>query len=99
MSDYSFIGNSAMVKGSWDGHTLTLWTTIDFVRDILDKPEVTGPVAEVAGKVMDGPEREAVQVGKAPAQPAPKAPEPADAEPEDALVAFLAGGQGNITVE
>ncbi len=97
-SDYGFVG-STMVEGSWDGRTLTLWTENMFVRDKLDTAAITGLVAEAAAKVMGGPVRVAVQVGKAPARSAPEAPTPADAGPEDALEAFLADGRDNVTVE
>ena len=96
VSDFSFLGNSAMVDGRWDGQTVTLWAANDFIRDMVDKPAITGPVAQVAGRVMGCPVRVIVQTGTAPAETVSAASPPVE---EDALEAFLAGGQGNITVE
>ncbi len=99
VSDYSFVGNSVMTDGSWDGQTLTLWAANDFIRDMLDRPAITAPVAQTAGRLMGGAVRVAVKVGKAPIeQPAP-APTPALSDEDDALEAFLAGGGVNIIVE
>lgn len=98
VSDYSFVGNSAMTEGSWDGGILTLWTANDFIRDMLDKPAITGPVGRLAQAVLGCPVRVAVQVGRAPKETSPAAA-PAAGDGEDALEAFLAGGQGNIIVE
>ena len=96
VGDFSFLGNDAMCQGSYDGHTVTLWTNIEFVRDMLDKPDITGAVASTAGRMLGAPVRVSVQVGQAPAQPVFRS-EPK--EEGDALEAFLAGGQSNIIVE
>jgi len=96
VSDYSFVGSAAMTEGSWDGQTLTLWTANDFLRTMLDKQTITRPVTELAQKLMGAGAKVSVQVGSAP--PQQEAPSSAGAA-EDALEAFLAGGQDNITVE
>jgi len=96
VSDFSFLGNSAMVDGSWDGQTVTLWAVNDFIRDMLDKPAITTPVAKTVSRIVGVTARVAVKVGNAPKEVI--APPPADEE-EDALEAFLAGGGTNIIVE
>ena len=96
VSDFSFLGNSAMVDGSWDGQTVTLWAVNDFIRGMLDKPAITTPVAQVVGRLVGGPVHVAVKVGNAPKQTV--APPPLEEE-EDALEAFLAGAGDNIIVE
>ena len=100
VSDFSFIGNAAMCGGSFDGHTVTLWTANDFLRDMLSKPAITGPVAKTAERLLGGPVRVNVVTGTAPAETVPAAPaaQPPEGE-EDALEAFLASGLGNIIVE
>ncbi len=99
VSDYSFLGNPAMCEGRCDGTTVTLWTSLDFVRDILDKPAITGAVARVVQSMMGVPVRVVVQTGTAPTERVvPVSAAPA-MEMEDALEAFLAEGMGNIIVE
>lgn len=97
VGDFVFLGNSAMVEGGWDGRELTLWACNDFIRDRVNQPAVTGAVARMAQRLMGGPVRVAVRVGKAPAD-GPKDAVPAEEEP-DALEAFLSGSQGNVTVD
>ncbi len=97
VGDFVFLGNSAMVEGGWDGRELTLWACNDFIRDRVNQPAVTGAVARMAQRLMGGPVRVAVRVGKAPAD-GPKDAAPAEEEP-DALEAFLSGSQGNVTVD
>ncbi len=88
VSDYSFLGNTAMAEGRWDGRELTLWTANDFLRSMLDKPDVTRPMAELAQRLLGTPVRVAVKEGRAPAEGA-----------ADALDAFLAQGGDNIIIE
>ena len=97
VGDFVFLGNSAMVEGGWDGRELTLWACNDFIRDRVNQPAVTGAVARMAQRLMGGPVRVAVRVGKAP-EDGPKDAVPAEEEP-DALEAFLSGSQGNVTVD
>ncbi len=95
VSDYSFISNPAMAEGRFDGRQLTLWTANDFLRDMLDRPAITRPMAELCQAFTGMAHTVAVKVGKAPPEAAP-APQ---AAPVDALDAFLAQGGPNITVE
>ena len=99
VSDYSFLGNPAMCEGRCDGSTVTLWTTLEFVRDMLDKPAITGAVAKVVQGIMGTPVRVVVQTGTAPAERIAPVSAPPAVEEEDALEAFLSGGLGNIIVE
>lgn len=97
VSDFSFF---SMCGGSFDGRTVTLWTANDFLRDMLSKPAITGPVAKTAERLLGGPVRVNVVTGTAPAETAPAAPVPQPPEgEEDALEDFLASGLGNIIVE
>ena len=98
VSDFSFLGNSAMVEGSWDGQTVTLWVVNDFIRDMLDKPNIVTPVTRVVSRLTGVQAHMAVKVGNAPKETAPAVPLPAEEE-EDALEAFLAGAGDNIIVE
>ena len=97
VGDFVFLGNSAMVEGSWDGRELTLWTANDFIRDQMSKPAVTGAVAQMAQQLMGGPVHVAVRTGKAPVD-APQEAAGSQEEP-DALEAFLKDHQGNVIVE
>lgn len=101
VSDYSFLGNSAMCEGRCSGDIVTLWTSMDFVRDILDKPEITDAVAKVVRGMMGVPVHVQVRTGAAPADRAGAAAPVSGTveEEEDALEAFLSGGMGNIIVE
>ena len=85
VSDYSFISNPAMAEGRFDGRQVTLWTANDFLRDMLDRPAITRPMAELCQALTGAAHTVAVKVGQAP--------------PEAALDAFLAQGGPNITVE
>ncbi len=96
MADFAFLGNPATAGGSLTGETLTIWAVNDGVRMLLDKPGLLQTVGELAQRITGGPVRVEVRVGQAP----PEAPAPSgEEEPLDALDAFLAGNQGNITVE
>ena len=94
VSDYSFIGNPAMAEGRWDGRQLTLWVANDFLKDMLDKPAITRPMAELCGQFTGAARQVSVRVGQAPAE-APSAP----AGAADPLEAFLNRGGSNIVVE
>ena len=97
VSDFSWLGNSGMVDGSFDGQTVTLWAMNDFVRGMLDKPNITGPVAQVVGRITGVQPHVAVKVGSAPKEQPVFIP-PAEEE-VDALDAFLAGAGSNIIIE
>ena len=99
VSDYSFLGNPAMCEGRCDGTTVTLWASLDFVRDILDKPAITGAVAKVVQGIMGAPVRVVVQTGTAPAEQIVPVAAPPVAGEEDALETFLSGSLGNVIVE
>ncbi len=95
VSDYSFISNPAMAEGRFDGRQLTLWAANDFLRDMLDRPAITRPMAELCQALTGAAHTVAVRVGQAPPEAAPAA----QGAPVDALDAFLARGGPNITVE
>ncbi len=97
MADFAFLGNPAMAEGSLGGDELTLWAVSEPIRRMIDKPSVLQAVGELAKQITGGPVRVEVRVGRAPAE-APSAPAAED-DPLDALDDFLAGNQGNITVE
>ena len=97
VSDFSWLGNSGMVDGSFDGQTVTLWVLNDFVRSMLDKPNITGPVAQTVGRITGAQVHVAVKVGSAPKEQPVFIP-PAEEE-VDALDAFLAGAGSNIIIE
>ena len=99
VSDFSFLGNSSMVDGSWDGQTVTLWAMNDFVRGMLDKPAITTPVARAVSSLTGAQARVAVKVGTAPKEQPVFAAPPADDGEFDALEAFLADAGDNIIVE
>ena len=93
VSDYSFLSNSAMAEGRWENGQLTLWVANDFLRDMLDRPAITRPMAELLQRLTGAAGRVALTVGQAPAETAPAL------QTGDALEAFLAQGGSNITVE
>ncbi len=93
VSDYSFISNPAMAEGRFDGRQITLWAANDFLRDMLDRPAITRPMAELCQALTGAVHTVAVKVGQAPPEAAPA---PAQADP---LTEFLAQGGSNITVE
>lgn len=97
VSDYSFLSNPAMAEGRFDGGQITLWVANDFLRDMLGKPAITQPMAQLCQALTGAVCRIAVKVGPAPPEEpaAPSAPAP----PQDALEAFLAQAGDNITVE
>ena len=97
VSDYSFLSNSAMAEGRFDGRQLTLWVANDFLRDMLDRPAITRPMAELCQKLTGAARQTVVKVGQAPAEDASAAPSvPVEADP---LEAFLGQGGSNIVVE
>ena len=93
VSDYSFLSNPAMAEGRFDGSRLTLWTANDFLRDMLDRPAITRPMAQLCQRLTGAAHQVEVKMGKAPPEDAPEAPA------MDALDAFLAQGGSNIIVE
>ena len=99
VSDFSFLGNSAMVDGSWDGQTVTLWVINDFIRDMLDKPGIVTPVARTVSRITGVEAHVAVKVGNAPKETAPAPVFAPVEEEEDALEAFLADAGSSIIVE
>ena len=98
VSDYSFLSNSAMAEGRFDGRQLTLWVANDFLRDMLDRPAITRPMAELCRKLTGTAHQTAVKVGQAPAEDAPDA-SPVPGGAADPLEAFLGRGGSNIVVE
>ncbi|MDE6260602.1 MAG: hypothetical protein K2M42_07035, partial [Oscillospiraceae bacterium] len=90
VSDYSFLSNSAMAEGRFDGSRLTLWVANDFLRDMLDRPAITRPMGSLCQKLTGVAHQVEVKMGKAP---------PEDAPAMDALDAFLAQAGDNIIVE
>lgn len=95
VSDYSFLSNSAMAEGRFDGRRLILWTANDFLRDMLDRPAITRPMAQLCQALTGAAFQVEVKMGSAPPEdiPAPTV------QGMDALDAFLAQGGPNITVE
>jgi len=98
VSDYSFLSNPAMAEGRFDGGRLTLWAANDFLRDMLDKPAITRPMAQLCQGLTGAARQVEVKVGKAPAEDV-SAPPSANPPGIDALDAFLAAGGTNIIVE
>ena len=100
LSDYGFLGNPSMCGGSYENGVITLWASMDFVRDQLNKPAITGAVARTAQGMMGIPVRVTVVTGTAPPdRPAPAPAASAEQGEVDALEAFLAGNAGNIIIE
>ena len=97
-SDYSMIGNPAMAEGRFDGKRLTLWAANDFLKDMISRPELLRPMAELCRTLTGTAQAVEVRVGQAPPETA-AAPAPADPPGEDPLEAFLAQNSGNIIVE
>ena len=93
VSDYSFLSNPVMAEGRFDGRRLTLWVANDFLKDMLGRPDVTRPMAQLCQQLTGVAQQVDIQVGHAP---------PEDLTPAggmDALDAFLAQGGSNIIVE
>ena len=95
VSDYSFLSNSAMAEGRWDGQRLTLWVANDFLKDMLGKPSITQPMAKLLQSLTGAARPVEVRVGHAPPE-GPPAPSGGGADPLDA---FIGQGGGNIIVE
>ena len=94
VSDYSFLSNPAMAEGRFAGGQLTLWVANDFLKDMLSRPDITRPMAQLCHKLTGSSRQVEVKVGAAPAEETP-GPSPA----ADPLEAFLSRGGGNIIVE
>ena len=95
VADFSFLGNPAMVCGSWDGHELTLWADSDFIRGLVDKPPIVSAVGRMAQQVMGCPARVTVRTGKPPEQ----GDQAGEESPLDALDAFLSDNEDSVIVE
>ena len=95
VADFSFLGNPAMVCGSWDGHELTLWADSDFIRSLVDKPPIVSAVGRMAQQVMGCPARVTVRTGKPPEQ----GDQAGEESPLDALDAFLSDNEDSVIVE
>jgi len=93
VSDYSFLSNPAMAEGRFDGTKLTLWVANDFLKDMLSRPDITRPMAELCRKLTGAAHQVEIREGHAPPEGEPAAPA------ADPLEAFLASGGDNITVE
>ena len=94
VSDYGFISNPAMAEGRFDGSQLTLWAANEFLKDMLSRPDITRPMAELCRSLTGVSRQVEVRVGQAPPEDAP-----AHTGAGDPLDAFLAQNGGNIIVE
>ena len=94
VADYIFLGDPTMVSGTLSGEHLTLWVETDFIKSMINKPEILSAVEETAREVMGRNIRAAVKVGTAP-RTAPQPAAPA-AEETDALDSLL--GLDNVTM-
>ena len=95
VSDYSFLSNSAMAEGHWDGQQLTLWVANDFLKDMLGKASITQPMARLLQALTGTARPVEVRVGHAP----PETPPASGDGGTDPLDAFIGQGGGNIIVE
>ena len=95
MGDYMLIKNPAMAEGRFDGQKLTVWTSIEVVRNTLAKPGVAQPMAELCGRLTGVVRQVEVKAGQAPPEELPSAP----AGEVDPLAAFLVDAGPNIIVE
>ncbi len=66
MGEYSFLSNPAMVKGSMEGGTLTVWVQNDFIKGMIDKPGVMTLVERGAADLSGTACRVMVKVGTPP---------------------------------
>ena len=94
VSEYVFLSNPSMTEGSWDGSGLTLWAANGFLRDMLDKPSITRPIAQLLQQVTGSPAQVKILEGRAPTGQNQAAPPPVDP-----LDAFLAQSGSNVVIE
>lgn len=97
--DYMFFSMPGMLAGRFDGTTLTVWATNQFVADLVLKPEISGAIAQTVAAHIGHRVAVQVQVGVAPAETAPPPATGALSAETDALEAFLAAGHSNVTEE
>jgi DNA polymerase-3 subunit gamma/tau len=98
MMEYALLSNGDLVKGDAVDGVLTLYADSDTTRTMLNKPSVTGPVAEGAQARLGTPVRVVVTVGKGPVEQAAPSAAPKEHDKLDDLLAF--GKQfGNITIK
>ncbi len=95
VSDYSFLSNSAMAEGRWDGGQLTLWVANDFLKDMLGKPSITQPMVKLIRRLTGTARQVEVRVGPAPAEEPSSVPGGGG----DPLEALISRGGPNIIVE
>lgn len=94
-----YLTNPAAVSGTWQDGVLTLWVADDFTKAMLNRPNITEPIARAAGARFGQSARLVFSVGKPPVQT--PAPAPAPAPAEDALDQLLDFGSkfDNIVIE
>ena len=96
-----YLTNPAAVTGTWLDGVLTLWVADDFTKAMLNRPNITEPIARAAGARFGQSARLVFAVGKPPAQATAPAPAPAPVPTEDALDQLLDFGSkfDNIVIE
>ena len=99
VSDYSFLGNPSMCEGRYEEGVVTLWVMNDFMQNMLNKPEITGPIANMVRGMVGTDVQVKFRIGTAPAERVVTRVTAPVQEPDDALEEFLSGGLGNIIVE
>lgn len=94
-----YLSNPTAVTGTWQDGVLTLWVADDFTKAMLNRPNITEPIARAAAARFGQSARLVFSVGKPPVQPT--APAPAPAPTEDALDQLLDFGSkfDNIVIE
>lgn len=83
---WSFLGNPAMVRGSYASGVLTLWTDDELIKGVVGRPAVLETVSGQAQARLGAPVRVQVKVGRPPASTAGGAP--SEHDKLDDLVAF-----------
>ena len=96
-----YLANPAAVTGTWQDGVLTLWVADDFTKAMLNRPNITEPIARAAAARFGQSARLVFSVGKPPVQPTAPTPAPAPAPAEDALDQLLDFGSkfDNIVIE
>lgn len=99
--DYMFFSMPGMLAGRWDGTSVTLWATNQFVADLVSKPDISGAIAQTVAHHLGQRVAVHVQVGTAPAEEpvVTKSTSPVTTGQLDALDAFLAAGHSNVIEE